>query len=210
MKKSFLYVIGVFAIGTVLMSGSCGKKNTKNDAKTTEVKVNPIDSSSAGNAAIRVAYYNVDSLNENYQLVKDVSADIERKIKSKSSSFEAEVKRFETWATDMEKKMRNGELLSKEEKQFAEQFQKRQMELAKKEQQLGAEIQEMQMSELTRASNRVNAFVKAYALEHGYDMIFQYQMGGQIIYINEAFDVSEDIINGLNEEYKTTSEELSK
>jgi outer membrane protein len=210
MRKSFLYVVGVFAIGTVLMSGSCGKKNTKDDKNTTTVNTKPTDSIEEGSVGIRAAYYNVDSLNENYQLVKDVSADIERKIKNKSNSFEAEVKSFEKWATDMEKKMRNGELLSSEEKKFAEQFQKRQMELGQKEQRIGAEIQEMQMKELDRASNRVSGFVKDYALKHGYDMIFQFQKGGQIIYINEAFDVTEDIINGLNEEYKTTTAELSK
>lgn len=210
MRKNFLYVVGVFAIGTLLMSGSCGKKSVKQDKNSTEVQTNPGDTNTSGSIGIRVAYYHVDSMNENYQLVKDVSADIEKQIKAKSSSFEAEVKSFENWATGMEKKMRNGELLSSEEKKFAEQFQKRQMELAQKEQRLGGQIQELQMKELDRASNRVNAFVKEYALKHGYDMIFQYQKGGQIIYINEAFDVTEDIINGLNEEYKNTAAELSK
>jgi hypothetical protein len=52
------------------------------------------------------------------------------------------------------------------------------MELAQKEQQIAAKIEEMQVTELTSATNRVNSFVKDYALKNGYDMVFQYQIGG--------------------------------
>jgi outer membrane protein len=206
MRKNLKCVMGVLAIGMVFMSSSCDKMKDVNTPteKTTKVER---DSTATG---LQVAYYSVDSLNANYQLVKDVTADIEVKVKAETSKFEAEVKSFENWAVGMEKKMRNQELSQNEQEQFAQQYQKRQMELAQKEQDIAARIEEMQITELTRATNRVNAFVKEYALKNGYDMVFQYQIGGQIIYINEAFDATEDIINGLNEEYKTTAEELNK
>jgi Skp family chaperone for outer membrane proteins len=50
--------------------------------------------------------------------------------------------------------------------------------------------------------------VERYAKENGFDMIFQYQIGGQIVYINEAFDVTTDIINGLNADYDQLKKDL--
>lgn len=208
MKISFLYVITISAISSVMMFSSCkSKTDVKQPSEQTEQeKTNGKDNSEG----LRVAYYSVDSLNANYQLVKDVTADIEQKVKAETSKFEAEVKTFENWALGIQKKSQNQELSQNEEMKYAEQYQKRQMELAQKEQQIAAKIEEMQVTELTSATNRVNSFVKDYALKNGYDMVFQYQIGGQIIYINEAFDVTDDIINGLNDEYKKTAEELNK
>jgi len=208
MKNSFLYVIVMVAMSTTLMFSAC---KSKNDIKTpSEETAQENTNKNHNSAGLRVAYYSVDSLNANYELVKDVTADIEQKVKAETSKFEAEVKSFENWALGIQKKSQNQELSQNEEMKYAEQYQKRQMELAQKEQQIAATLEDMQIDELTRATNRINSFVKDYALKNGYDMIYQYQIGGQIIYINEAFDVTEDIINGLNEEYKTTTEELNK
>jgi outer membrane protein len=157
---------------------------------------------------MKIGYYNVDSLNEQYKLVKEVSDEIEGKITKMSANFDAEVKQFEKWAKDMSDKMEKGLLMSREEKEFADKYQKRQMELAQKEQKLSAEIQQMQSEQFIKATNRVNDFVERYAKENGFDMIFQYQIGGQIVYINEAFDVTTDIINGLNADYDQLKKDL--
>lgn len=197
-------VLSVALISTAFLSASCGdKKGNKTQDDVSEPKVVV-----AKDSTIKIGYYHVDSLNEQYALVKDISDEIEVKIKKLSSGFEAEVKTFETWATQMEKKMKDGLLLSSEEKKFMEEFQRRQMALGEKEQKLSMKVQEMQSENFIKATNRVNDFVKRYAQENGFDMIFQYQIGGQIIYINEAFDVTKDIISGLNKEYEEIKKDL--
>lgn len=196
-------IIGLACISTALMATSCGekKKNETSDAAPTTVV-------EARENTLKIGYYDVDSLNEQYKLVKDISEEIETKMKKLSSGFEAEVKSFEKWATDMEKKMKEGLLLSSEEKKFMEQFQRRQMELGQKEQQLSAEVQRMQSDNFLKATNRVNEFVKRYAQENGFDMILQYQIGGQVTYINDSFNITTDIISGLNKEYEDLKKDL--
>jgi outer membrane protein len=110
----------------------------------------------------------------------------------------------------MEKKLKEGLLLSSEEKKFMEQFQRRQMELGQKEQQLSMEAQQMQSDNFLKATNRVNDFVKRYAQENGFDMILQYQIGGQVTYINDSFNITSDIISGLNKEYEELKNDLNK
>jgi outer membrane protein len=203
MKMNQLKNLGLFLLGTTLVcTTACGDKNKKANTTTEPVVVE------AKESTMKVGYYNVDSLNEQYKLVQDVSDEIESKIKKLSASFEAEVKQFEKWAKEMSDKMDKGLLMSREEKEFMEKYQKRQMELAQKEQKLSGEIQQLQADHFVKATNRVNDFVARYAKENGFDMIFQYQIGGQLTYINEAFNVTTDIISGLNEEYEQLKKDL--
>jgi Skp family chaperone for outer membrane proteins len=203
MKMNQLKNLGLVLLGALLVyTTACGDKNKKVNTTTEPVVVE------AKESTMKVGYYNVDSLNEQYKLVQDVSDEIESKIKKLSASFEAEVKQFEKWAKEMSDKMDKGLLMSREEKEFMEKYQKRQMELAQKEQKLSGEIQQLQADHFVKATNRVNDFVARYAKENGFDMIFQYQIGGQLTYINEAFNVTTDIINGLNEEYEQLKKDL--
>jgi outer membrane protein len=207
MKMNHLKNVGLVLMGALLVyTTACGDK-TKKDGKNSTETAEPVVVDSKENT-MKIGYYNVDSLNEQYKLVKEVSDEIEGKIKKMSANFDAEVKQFEKWAKDMSEKMEKGLLMSREEKEFAEKYQKRQMELAQKEQKLSAEIQQMQSEQFIKATNRVNDFVARYAKENGFDMIFQYQIGGQIVYINEAFDVTTDIISGLNADYDQLKKDL--
>jgi outer membrane protein len=205
MKTNQLKNFGLVLLGALLVyTTACGdKKGGKGGETPTEPTV-----VEAKENTMKIGYYDVDSLNEQYKLVKDVSDEIEGKIKKLSSGFEAEVKQFESWAKDMSGKMDRGELMTKEEKAFMEKYQRRQMELAQKEQKIQAEIQNLQADQFLKATNRVNEFVARYAKENGFDMIYQYQLGGQIVYINESFNVTEDIIKGLNAEYEQLKKDL--
>lgn len=206
MNKNLAKILGITLITGAFIATGCGEKNGNSTAAVDPIEPRTVD---ARENTMKIGYYNVDSLNEQYQLVQDVTDEIEAKIKKLSSGFESEVKSFEKWATGMEKKMKEGLLLTSEEKKFMEEFQRRQMELGQKEQNLSMEVQRMQSDSFMKATNRVNDFVKRYALENGFDMIFQYQLGGQIVYINDSFDVTADIISGLNKEYDEFKKELN-
>lgn len=195
--------LGVAVVASLFLTASCGGDKKNSTDITTESKVVVPKENT-----MKIGFYHMDSLNENYELLKDVSDELEKKMKSMSVNFETEVKSFEKWASDMEKKMKDGLLLSSEEKKFMEQFQKRQYELGQKEQKMQMDLQKMQGDNLLKAANRISDFVKRYAEENGFDMIFQYQLGGQITYINEAFDVTSDIISGLNKEYEEVKKDL--
>ena len=196
--------VGLVLLGALLVyTTACGDKKGKGGNQPTE----PVAVDAKENT-MKIGYYEVDSLNEQYKLVKDVSDEIEEKVNKMSASFEAEVKQFEKWAKDMYGKLERNELLKREEQEFMDKYQKRQMELGQKEQKLSAQIQEMRADHFIKATNRINEFVARYAKENGFDMIFQYQIGGQIIYINEAFNVTTDIISGLNAEYEQLQKDL--
>jgi len=50
--------------------------------------------------------------------------------------------------------------------------------------------------------NQVNSFVKQFAEKNGYEIILGTTASGNILYGNEAIDVTETLLKELNEEYK--------
>lgn len=52
------------------------------------------------------------------------------------------------------------------------------------------------------ALNQINAYIERYAKEKDYQMVLGVTLSGNILYAEEAIDISEEVLKGLNEEYK--------
>lgn len=185
-----------FAISTLSLLVACGGSNSDQSKESTAKVDTP-----TFKEGMKIGYYHSDSLNEHYKLIAAIQDDLEKQLNQMSAGFEAKVKNFENWARSYDEKMKNNMLISSEIQKFQEQFQQRQMALAQEEQQLQAKMQQLQNDNLIKAFNRIEAYVKTYAEENGYDLILQYAKGGQVIYISPSMDVTEDILIGLNADY---------
>ena len=51
----------------------------------------------------------------------------------------------------------------------------------------------------------INSFLKEYNKSAGYDLIIS-RLGDNLLYANEALDITKEVINGLNERYKDSEE----
>ena len=50
--------------------------------------------------------------------------------------------------------------------------------------------------------NQINACVEQYARDNGYDFVFGTTINGNIMYAGDAYDITDQIIEELNNEYK--------
>jgi len=55
--------------------------------------------------------------------------------------------------------------------------------------------------------NQVNTFITEYGKKHGYSMIYGTNLSGNIIYGNEVYDLTEEVLKELNEQYKSKPKE---
>ena len=71
---------------------------------------------------------------------------------------------------------------------------------------LGQAIEEKAAKEetilLEGVFNKINAYIERYGAENGYDVIIGATLSGNILYANKATDVTDEIIKGLNNEYR--------
>jgi outer membrane protein len=63
--------------------------------------------------------------------------------------------------------------------------------------------EELRAKKMQGVFNQVNVYMAEYGKKHGYSIVFGTAAGGSILYGNERkYDITEDIIKGLNERYK--------
>ncbi len=147
-----------------------------------------------------IVFVNSDSLFKHYEFFKDnqAAAEKERKalensIQSKVNAFQAEVEEFKTKAQYMTQ----------------EQGMARQQELMEKEQKI-ADWRDVQSEQILKrdqdradsALTRVTRFLKNKYSDTKYTYILGYSHGGGILFARDSFDITSEVIEGLNKEYK--------
>lgn len=153
-----------------------------------------------------MAYVNIDTLYAYYDYYQEIKSELEVKGKKASTDLESRATKFAK-KRDNFVKMAQAGLLSNNEAQ------KREKELVQE----GQELERYQMSaqqglaafeqeKQEELYNKVTSFLDEYNAEKGYDYIVGYQRGGNFWYTDDAYDITQDVLKGLNEEYKKEQE----
>lgn len=174
MKKSLL----ILAVAIAVVS--CDKKQEVKEVKT--------------------AYVDTSELMKEYTEAKDLEAKYKAQAQEKGRQLEAEINRFKQEAASFQSQAQaNGQ----------EWAQKKGAELQKREQQLGyaqqALSQQLQMEsgkEMDSLVSGVKKFIKTYGKEKGYAYIYGTGDAASILYAEDKFDITKDIIKALNDKYK--------
>ena len=151
---------------------------------------------------IKIAYVNLDTIMYRYEFALDINKEIISKETRINNTLDSKRKRLEEEVSEFEYKC-NAKLLTNEE-QFIEERDK----IMKKEQEyinLREELYMQLESENMARSKELRDSINNYILEHnktkGYDFILT-KIGDNILYANSAFDITNEIVKGLNKRYK--------
>ncbi len=192
------------ALGALVLSAVLFSCNQNPPAASTE----STGTSSVSIGDLKVAYVRTDSVINRYEYFKEKSEEITEKgkklegeLQSRARGFEQEVANFQQSANTMTM----GQARAKEE------------ELVKKEQNLMTYrnniMQELQTDEANLYNDvyeKIQMFMDGYAEENGYSMILSYTRGGALWYANDAIDVTESVVEGLNKSYNSAASDSVK
>ncbi len=64
------------------------------------------------------------------------------------------------------------------------------------------EYEKLNKENMKPVIDKINMFLQEYGKKHGYDIIFGTSSGGSILFGSDAYDITEEVINGLNQRYK--------
>lgn len=149
----------------------------------------------------RIAFFHMDSLRRDYELIKE-----------KDAHFAAEMRKLESGLQGQQARARQRyqELMEKDHTYSTKaEIEKDEAEL----QGLVGRLQEMQASGeermqrmegemLKEISKELEDFLTAYNASAGFDYILSIQSGGQIWVGNKGLDITDDLVNGLNARYR--------
>ncbi|MFO8234722.1 MAG: OmpH family outer membrane protein [Bacteroidales bacterium] len=155
---------------------------------------------------LRVAYVNLDSLLEEYDMYVDKRAEYEREQNESMSKLQTRSQQLREEYQEMQEKVNKG-LMTRSRAQIAQQ------ELGQKEQQL-YQMRDQVTSELSEKEEVINRqvlnnimdYLDEYAKENDFHYVLSYSFGGPILYKAKQFNVTKDVLKGLNEEYAKENE----
>jgi len=159
----------------------------------------PVKSSAANAGGTKVAYFEIDSIQNNYAFFKEVKSALQVKDMENAKQLTALKNAYIAKYQDLQK---NGQYLSQAE------VGSRQQELVQaeknytsKEQQLSQELQEESFKRLQEVKKKIESFLAQYNKNKQFAYIFS-SNPDLMYYKDTAYDITADIVKGLNEEYK--------
>lgn len=157
------------------------------------------NSSGTGAKEIKTAYVDTSKLLEDYTESKDIEAKYKAKSEEMGKELEGEVAKFKAEAANFQKNAQaNGQAWAQEN---GARLQKKEQELSYAQQAMLQQLQQESGVEMDTLVNKVKKFIKVYGKEKGYAYIYGTGEAASILYAEDKYDITKDIVKLLNEKY---------
>ena len=192
MKK---YIFSALAIAAMMVS--CNNAAPKMDEQPASGEVST--------TGMKIAFVEVDSLMTQYNFAKDYTVTLEKKSNNARNTLTQKGNALQAAVNNFQQKLNNNGFQSREQAASVQNaIQRQQNDLqalqARLENELASET--AKFNEALRDS--LNNFLKAYNMDKKFDIILS-KAGDNILFADKKYDITQDIINGLNKRYKPTA-----
>ena len=185
------------AAAAIVALASCNNESPKMDEK-------PAADDAGQGGSVKIAYVEVDSLMTQYEFCKEFTLILEKKSTNARNTLNSKGQALQSAMANFQQKLQNNGFTSRE------QAEGQQVAIQRQQQSL-QELQARLENELAQETQKYNAglrdslshFLDAYNKDKKYDLILTKQ-GDNILYAAKRFDITADVINGLNKRYKST------
>ncbi len=164
------------------------------------VRVSNAMSPGADLSSMKIAYVNTDTLWAQYKFVKNTLKSLEAQQNRLQKQYEAKMTKLQNDYMDYRQ---NGASLSYAQQQAREADLKKQQDDIQK---LEEEVKNKLIIRKQQLNNQINdtilAFINRYRVAKGYDFIFQYAYLNGILSASSDYDITDDVVSKLNEEYE--------
>jgi outer membrane protein len=156
-------------------------------------------------ATTKTAYVDTSKLMIEYTEAKDIEAKYKAKSEEMGRELEAEIAKFKTEAASFQKNAQmNGQAWAQ---QKGAELQKREQQLQYAQQSIAQQLQQESGVEIDSVVSDVKKFIKSYGKEKGYSYIYGTGDAASVLYAEEKYDITKEIIKLLNDKYKSSKSE---
>ena len=193
MKK---YFFGALAFAAVM--ASCNNASPKMDEKPQAAEAENV-------SGMKIAFVEVDSLMTQYSFAKDYSVTLQKKSNNARNTLNQKGSALQAAMANFQQKLNNNGFQSRE--QAASQqaaIERQQHDLQELQARLEGELAQETAKFNEALRDSLQNFLKAYNQDKKYDLILS-KAGDNILMGNKKFDITQDVINGLNKRYKPSA-----
>lgn len=195
MKHFFL--LTTLGLGLALIFASCNTNNTPTEENENGASV---EKRSLGNdsTGIAMAFYYQDSIATQFRFYREIDSMLKAKELDFQKELERKIRAYQAYEADVQKRMERNEITGYQIEEIQQAAMQKQQAIQQYEQQRGGEIQRETMQYQMALMNKLAEAGREFSNMRDIDLLFFYQKGGQITFINNAYDVTEDFVKYLN------------
>jgi outer membrane protein len=189
-----LNIILTIAVGYLLYAQLSSKKADPAVARLS------IKDSATDNKSFRIAYFEMDSVEANFNMVKDVKAELSKKEETINTELDRMDKSYREKVSSYQQKAKS--MTQVQSEMATQDLMNAQEQMKNQKQALDQEYNDFMMRRMKDVKTKIEEFLKEYNKTKNYSYIVSYEQG-LFYYKDTAYNITSDVIRGLNEMYKS-------
>lgn len=199
MKKN---IFAATALMFAVVLTSCNNSTPQNDQQSAL--------SEAVSSDLKIAYIEVDSLMSQYDFCKEFTIELQKMSTNARNTLNSKGQQLQKAVQNFQQKIQSNGFTSREEAERVQAaIQRQEVDLNDLQQRLANELDKETAKYNVALRDSLKSFLDAYNKDKKYDMILS-KAGDNILLADKRFDVTQDVINGLNKRYKSTFKKATK
>ena len=191
-------VLGAAVIVLFVFHFTGGEKKVSGSDASAAVMANPGD--------ISIAYFNMDSVMSQWDLYFSYQEELQQKQTEMEADFAGRTESFYQRVQDAQYKVEKGLVTRSEAEQLQQQLGVEEQNLMTIQNQYSAELQEEGMVKNRQMLDMIERYVSELSGATGYSYVYSYSFGGNLIYGAKPYDITDQVVAGLNEKFKPGTE----
>jgi outer membrane protein len=151
-----------------------------------------------------IAYVNSDTLLEKYKFFQEEADKLEKKRKKMEADFSARAKGLQSEIEVFQNTAQN--MTMNQARAMEEELMKKRQNLMQFQENLSQELMRDEARVNADLYERVAAFLNDYGKKHNLEVVLTYSKGSGVLYAKDSLDITNQVITGLNEIYKSDPE----
>lgn len=173
---------------------------TANGSDTGAVKTSPAVQKALKEG--RIYFINVDSLNERYDMMKDMMKSLQGKEASLQAEYENAGQKYETEGMNYQKRLNDNTITVEEARQVEASLKKQEQHIMDIKTRMN-KLQDEAAGHQETLQKEIDAYMKDYGKGKNIDYVLGYSnMIRTVFYANDSLDVTSEVLAGLNARYK--------
>ena len=196
MKKNLFKTMSVAAMAALALA-ACNNAAPKMDEQPAAVP----------QGGMKIAFVEVDSLASQYQFCIDYTKILEKKRTNATNTLNQKGQQLQAAMNNFQQKINNNQFRSREEAENAQlAIQRSQQSLQELQNRLGAELEKEAADFSVALKDSLDHFLAMYNKDKKFDLILsKSDATNNILFADKRYDITQDVINGLNKRYKPTT-----
>lgn len=194
MNKKNIFGTLALAAMTTLAFTSCNKQNSQAENKSES-------NTKAAPTSLKIAYVEVDSIMSQYKFCKDYSLILQKKGQNIQSTLASKQQALQAAAANFQQKVQQNAYTREQAEAIQAGLQKQSADLQGLNQRLSNEFQVETEKYNAALRDSLRHFLNEYNKDKKYSLILS-KAGDNLLYADKAFDITNDVVAGLNKAYK--------